>query len=273
MYSERTTVSVFMKGCGVRPEVNIEPEDGLLQFGNVLVGETVEKVFKIKNISSFAVKFSLKSECSGVQNKKKEVPFLLIPQTATIGPKETYEVKIVFQPDQVNNNFFEILLIDIPNQIKPKRVYLRGQAFDRQLAVRVFEPFEWRPLEELRRNYEKPLELINTPVSTNQKQRFVLEFMRDEQAIKHEYKFRAEQNRKRIVCISSCRLMDIKMEKAGNYELTPRVSMITTNFCRATTPTSKLINREVLLTVDKKRSSNLNLSPRLRTRCLKIFQL
>ena len=66
MYSERTTVSVFMKGCGVRPEVNIEPEDGLLQFGNVLVGETVEKVFKIKNISSFAVKFSLKSECSGV---------------------------------------------------------------------------------------------------------------------------------------------------------------------------------------------------------------
>ena len=120
------------------------------------------------------------------------MPFLLIPQTATIGPKETYEVKIVFQPDQVNNNFFEILLIDIPNQIKPKRVYLRGQAFDRQLAVRVFEPFEWRPLEELRRNYEKPLELINAPLSTNQKPRFVLEFMRDEQAIKHEYKFRAE---------------------------------------------------------------------------------
>ena len=59
------------------------------------------------------------------------MPFLLIPQTAVIGPKETYEVKIVFQPDQVNNNFFEILLVDIPNQIKPKRIYLRGQAFDR----------------------------------------------------------------------------------------------------------------------------------------------
>jgi len=48
--------------------------------------------------------------------------------------------------------------------------------------------------------------------------------MRDEQAIKHEYKFRAEQNRKRVICVSSCRLMDIKMEKAGNFELTPRVS-------------------------------------------------
>jgi len=40
---------------------------------------------------------------------------LLIPQTAVIGPKKTYEVKIVFQPDKVNNNFFEILLVDIPN--------------------------------------------------------------------------------------------------------------------------------------------------------------
>jgi hypothetical protein len=156
-----------MKGCGVRPEVNIEPEEGLLSFGNLLVGETVEKTFKIKNISSFSVKFNLVTEAYGVTNKKKEVPFLLVPSTATIGAKETYEVKIVFQPDYVNNNFFEVLLIDIPNQIKPKRVYLRGQAFDRQMAVRVYEPFEWRPLEELRKNYEKPLELINVPSFIN----------------------------------------------------------------------------------------------------------
>ena len=57
MNTQHTTVSVFMKGCGVRPEVNIEPEEGLLNFGNILVGETYEKSFKIKNVSSFAVKF------------------------------------------------------------------------------------------------------------------------------------------------------------------------------------------------------------------------
>ena len=192
MLSEHTTVSVYMKGCGVRPEVNIEPEEGLLNFGNVLAGETVEKSFKIKNISSFAVKFNLKTESQGVTNKKKEVPFLLIPSTATIAANETYEVKIVFQPDHVNNNFFEVLLVDIPNQIKPKRIYVRGQSFDRQLAVRVFEPFEWRPIEELKRNYEKPLELINVPITLNQKQRIILDFMRDEEAIKHDYKFRAD---------------------------------------------------------------------------------
>jgi hypothetical protein len=31
-YSERTTGSVQMKGCDVRPDVNIEPEEGLLNF-------------------------------------------------------------------------------------------------------------------------------------------------------------------------------------------------------------------------------------------------
>ena len=55
--SEHTTVSVFMKVSGVKPEVHIEPEEGLLYFGNILVGETFEKSFKIKNISSFQIKF------------------------------------------------------------------------------------------------------------------------------------------------------------------------------------------------------------------------
>lgn len=38
-------VSVNLKGTGVRPEVTIAPEEGLLSFSNVLVGETCEKSF------------------------------------------------------------------------------------------------------------------------------------------------------------------------------------------------------------------------------------
>ena len=40
-------VSVLLKGTGVRPEVKIDPEDGILPFGNSLVGESVEKTFTI----------------------------------------------------------------------------------------------------------------------------------------------------------------------------------------------------------------------------------
>jgi len=185
-----------MKGCGVQPEVNIEPEEGLLNFGNIIVGETYEKSFKIKNISSFAVKFQLMSQVFGIENRKKQVPFLMIPQTATIPARETYEVKIIFQPDFASNHFFDMLLIDIPNQIKPKSVYLRGQAHERQLSVRVFEPFDWRPVEELQKNYEKPLELLNAPVlASGEKKRILLQYLRDEEAINFEYKFKADQNR------------------------------------------------------------------------------
>lgn len=57
IYSGTTMVSVNLKGTGVRPEVKIDPEEGLISFQNVLVGEKAEKTFKISNVSSFPVKF------------------------------------------------------------------------------------------------------------------------------------------------------------------------------------------------------------------------
>ena len=39
IYSDTTMVSVNLKGTGVRPEVTIEPEEGLLTFSNILLGE------------------------------------------------------------------------------------------------------------------------------------------------------------------------------------------------------------------------------------------
>lgn len=96
MFSDHTMVSVNLKGTGVRPEVNILPQDGLLYFGNVLVGETCEKTFTIKNVSSFPVNFQLKSQVSGVENLKKKLPFILMPSQGTIKANSDYEVKVLF---------------------------------------------------------------------------------------------------------------------------------------------------------------------------------
>jgi len=57
--SDHTMVSVLLKGIGVRPEVKVEPEDRLLNFGNVLLGENCEKTFTVQNVSSFPVSFTL----------------------------------------------------------------------------------------------------------------------------------------------------------------------------------------------------------------------
>ena len=115
MFSDHTMVSVNLKGTGVKPEVHINPEDGLIAFGNIIAGETTEKSFTIKNVSSFPVNFNMVSLVKGVENKEKQLPFVMIPSTATIPANEEYEVKILFQPDHVSNDFFDILVIDIPN--------------------------------------------------------------------------------------------------------------------------------------------------------------
>jgi hypothetical protein len=53
-----------------------------------------------------------------------------------------------------------VLLIDIPNQINAKSIYLRGQAYNRQFFARELEPFEWKPVESLKKKYEEPLEML-----------------------------------------------------------------------------------------------------------------
>ena len=68
MFSNHTMVSVNLKGTGVKPEVHINPEDGLIAFGNAIAGENIEKSFSIKNVSSFPVTFNMVSLARGVEN-------------------------------------------------------------------------------------------------------------------------------------------------------------------------------------------------------------
>jgi hypothetical protein len=65
LYCKHTCVSVKLKGHGVRPEVKLDPEQGLMNMGGVVLGESVEKTFKITNVSNFAIKFELLSKASG----------------------------------------------------------------------------------------------------------------------------------------------------------------------------------------------------------------
>ena len=226
MFSDHTMVSVLLKGTGVRPEVKITPEDGIVPFGNVLVGETSEKTFSIQNVSSFPVNFNLESLVRGVENHRKQVPYVLVPKQGTIPANESYEVKIIFQPDHVSNDFFDVLLIDIPNQINAKKIYLRGQSYPRQVFVREFAPHEWRPLEELRRTYDQPLQHLN-PTGIR-KQIIMLEYLRDEDAQQYEESnpFLFEQDRARQIVIGNCRLLDNKLEKNGAYEFIQKVSVL-----------------------------------------------
>lgn len=160
IYSDSTMVSVLLKGTGVRPEVTISPEDGLLQFPYCLVGETVEKQFTISNVSNFAVNFNLLSKAIGVDNLQRKKPFLFVPSQGTIQAKSNYVVKVVFQPDHPSNEYFDMFEIDIPNQINAKRIFIRGWAYSRQFFVREHKPFIWKTEQELKKRYEEPLQML-----------------------------------------------------------------------------------------------------------------
>lgn len=124
VYSTFTVCSVHLKGRGVRPEVKITPEDGLLYFANLLVGEQSSKEFEIKNISGFPVKFSLIKKFQGCQNKKGLSVFSVIPSEGIVNGNSTMKVKIIFAPDRPNENFFEVLTLDVPNQINEKKIFI-----------------------------------------------------------------------------------------------------------------------------------------------------
>lgn len=89
------------------------------------------------------------------------------------------------------------------------------------MGIREYTPFEWRPLDELRRRYEEPLTLLSHPgpKKDGYRPRIVLEYLRDEDAANvKDYPHLQEQNRVRKVIIGNCRLLDVKMEKNGNFE-------------------------------------------------------
>lgn len=53
------------------------------------------------------------------------------------------------------------------------------------MAIREYVPFEWRPLDELKKRYEEPLKILDHAVGAKEgaRRRIVLEYLRDEDAV------------------------------------------------------------------------------------------
>lgn len=80
----------------MRPEVKILPENGLLNVGGVILGEKGEKLFKVLNVSNFAVKFKVASIAHGIYNKYGSKVFSFSPSEATIEANKEMEIKVTF---------------------------------------------------------------------------------------------------------------------------------------------------------------------------------
>lgn len=111
-----------------------------------------------------------------------------------------------------------------------KKVYLRGWAYSRQFFSREHQPFEWKPVASLRKRYEEPLKMLKgaSPASGQEvvRQRIFLEYARDEDVFKIDDPFEKSKNRVRTIYLGNCRLLDNKLEKPGNFEITGPTSTV-----------------------------------------------
>lgn len=101
MSTGKYRVSCTLKGKGMRPEVKIEPESGLLGLGGVILDEQSDKSFKIKNPTNFQLKFQLLKKASGMKNASVLSPITYIPSEGLLEPNKDIEIKIKFKPDRV----------------------------------------------------------------------------------------------------------------------------------------------------------------------------
>lgn len=224
LYSEKTVASVLLKGIGVRPEVRIEPHDGLIYFANILVNEHSEKEFEIKNVSNFPVKFSLDKKLEGIVNKKGLSNFTFIPSEGIVPSSSSLKVKIIFHPDRVSNFYFQILKLNVPNQVKEQMIFVKGHSYTRQNFIREEDPFKWRELEVYKsKQYEELLALredkkvAEGTEEAKAAKSITLEFIRSDNPDDLTEEEREKMTFRRVV-IGSCKLLDPKLEKNGAFE-------------------------------------------------------
>ncbi|CAG9327365.1 unnamed protein product [Blepharisma stoltei] len=230
-----SAVSIVLKGRGVRPELKLDPEDGLLNMGNAIPGDFVEKAFTLKNIVSFPFEFMLKKRMVGVQNYNSLVNFTFIPQYGRIEPGSSLQVKVKFNPDHSSERYYEHILIDVPNQIDPKEIYLAGSCWRRSMYVKYDKPFRWPSSQELIEE-EKEGALNFLQKSADKPPRFVLTFVKDAPGLSQELQ---EQTRQRKIVVGNCKLNNSKNDKAGSFEiLMPKVdnNLFTCDVVKGNTP-------------------------------------
>lgn len=209
-----SVVSVHLRGRGVRPQLKLDPEDGLVNLGNCIIGDTIEKIISLRNLVTFPFDFTLKKMAKGVQNYNGLVNFTFIPQESKIEPGKDLQVKIRFNPDHSSEKYFEHILIDVPNQIDPKQLYVAGNCWKRSVYIKYDKPFRWPSTSEMEEEHEGPLSFL---AKTSEKPaRFELTFVKEASGLTAEQQ---EQTRQRKILIGNCKLNDAKLDKAGTFEI------------------------------------------------------
>ncbi|XP_029193987.2 cilia- and flagella-associated protein 74-like [Acropora millepora] len=179
----RNTLNIKLKGRGVQPVISLSVEDGLLDVGDALVGDTISSSFTISNNSELSINYSLKLDslsplrhsraqvlpnflppfCEmaetqlhvlGPSNYNGMAVFNCVPAHGTIGPGESKEVTVSFSPDHASELYADEVSVEINSGDKPYAVKLLGRGWQNIMYTRGWDELMPRA-ESLRAEVEE----------------------------------------------------------------------------------------------------------------------
>jgi len=227
VFTNETQSTIRLKGIGVQPEIEILGVDNNVLFmGNSMIYNYLEKSFEIQNKSNFAIDYEIKVLKTGKKNKNGYKPFTYVPYRGCIPAGGKIPIKITFYGDHQDFlNFFELILVDVPNQKKPNKIFIQAACWSRQLfwretVIPIFPEESFFKLNIEQDFFSDPLRISkvnNTNLNPNNNDRILLEFLKytSDDLSKDDL----ERTTKRKITIGNCRLNDPKNEKAGAFEI------------------------------------------------------
>jgi len=125
---------------------------------------------------------------------------------------------VKFKPTRISENFYELIKIEVPNQINPKFLFIKGSCYARQAYISYFKPFLFPKVESVDKKHEDALDFIHiddqTKILSAISNQIHIQFIKptgkdDKNPLCFERK----------LTFGNCEMIDPKGAKAATYEI------------------------------------------------------
>ena len=136
--------TIRLIGQGVEPVLQVTPEDGKVDLGQVLAGDSARKTIMLKNCSVFPLTYNIVGRGSMPTNYNGTSVFSCVPEGAVIQPNAEQEVTVSIRPDhELAEPYSCVMMVRVPTtdekKAVEKRLTLKGRCWQRQLYVRALQ--------------------------------------------------------------------------------------------------------------------------------------
>lgn len=135
-HTDTGSVETTLTGEGVSPSLRMEPLNGFLDFGHVLMGETGQKKIMLRNASLFPLHFYIQQRDHKESNFNHVDVFTCTPLEGVIGADSSQDITVIFSADHCRTEAYQaVFAVVVPNQEERQSITVCGRCSGRQFFV------------------------------------------------------------------------------------------------------------------------------------------